>query len=156
MGCSGAKEKLEDRMMLIKLARMEIQMEKEKELKKLSEMEGKQISRVGIPDYIDPEFAKQKNLYFVENDNQVERKVNTDIQISNKSKKNEKKKKDNLTELSEKKQKVKNSKIKGKASSDDIKKEKNQKQKDKKEKKSKSKNNTKSTKQSKKSLKADK
>ena len=34
MGCTGAKEKLEDRMMLMKLKRMEIQMEKEKELKK--------------------------------------------------------------------------------------------------------------------------
>ena len=44
MGCSGAKEKLEDKMMLIKLKRMEIQMEKEKELKKLSEMEGRPIT----------------------------------------------------------------------------------------------------------------
>ena len=33
MGCSGDKEKLEDQMMLVKLKRMEIQMEKEKELK---------------------------------------------------------------------------------------------------------------------------
>ena len=50
MGCSGEKEKLEDRMMLIKLARMEIQMEKEKELKKLSEMEEiyQKISKVNI------------------------------------------------------------------------------------------------------------
>lgn len=63
MGCSGAKEKLEDQMMLMKLKRMEIQMEKEKELKKLSEMEGKPIQRGVIPDYIDPVFAKENNLY---------------------------------------------------------------------------------------------
>ena len=63
MGCSGTKEKLEDKMMLIKLARMEIQMEKEKELKKLSEMEGKPVQRVIVPDYIDPVFAKENNLY---------------------------------------------------------------------------------------------
>ena len=30
MGCSGAKEKLEDKMMLIKLKRMEIQWKKKK------------------------------------------------------------------------------------------------------------------------------
>ena len=40
MGCAGAREKIEDRMMLVKLERMEVQMEKEKELKKLSELEG--------------------------------------------------------------------------------------------------------------------
>ena len=75
MGCSGAKEKLEDQMMLMKLARMEIQMEKEKELKKLSEMEGKPIQRGVIPDYIDPVFAKEKNLYddeFVLNDKKTD------------------------------------------------------------------------------------
>ena len=65
MGCSGAKEKLEDKMMLVKLARMEIQMEKEKELKKLSEMEGKPVKRGIVPDYIDPVFAKEKNLYSI-------------------------------------------------------------------------------------------
>ena len=96
MGSSGSREEIENQMSLIKLKRMEVQVEKEKELKKLSEMEGKPISRVGIPDYIDPEFARQKNIY-IENGNQEERKVNTDIQTSNKRQKNDKKKKDNLT-----------------------------------------------------------
>ena len=36
---------------------------KEKELKKLSEMEGKPVQRGIVPDYIDPIFAKEKNLY---------------------------------------------------------------------------------------------
>ena len=77
MGCSGAKEKLEDKMMLVKLARMEIQMEKEKELKKLSEMEGKPVKRGIVPDYIDPVFAKEKNLYddeLIVNDKKTEKK----------------------------------------------------------------------------------
>ena len=76
MGCSGAKEKLEDQMMLVKLARMEIQMEKEKELKKLSEIEGKPVQRGVVPDYIDPAFAKEKNLY---DDELVLSDKNTDI-----------------------------------------------------------------------------
>ena len=34
MGCGSAREKIEDEMMVYKLERMEIQMQKEKELKK--------------------------------------------------------------------------------------------------------------------------
>ena len=106
MGCTGAKEKLEDRMMLMKLKRMEIQMEKEKELKKLSEIEGKPVQRGIVPDYIDPVFAREKNLYdddFVLNDKKTE--------ISNKKKK--KKKKANMTnkKLKRNKTKDKNSEI---------------------------------------------
>ena len=63
MGCGSAREKIEDEMMVYKLERMEIQMQKEKELKKLAEIEGHTIERHKIPDYIDPEFAKQKKLY---------------------------------------------------------------------------------------------
>ena len=63
MGCAGAREKIEDKMMLVKLERMEVQMEKEKELKKLSELEGHSIKRSQIPDYIDPKFAKEKQIY---------------------------------------------------------------------------------------------
>ena len=104
MGCSGAKEKLEDQMMLMKLARMEIQMEKEKELKKLSEMEGKPVKRGIVPDYIDPVFAREKNLYdddFVLNDKKTD--------VSNKKK--QVKGKDNMT-----KKKVKRDKAKDKNS----------------------------------------
>ena len=62
MGCGSAREKIEDEMMVYKLERMEIQMEKEKELKKLAEIEGHTIERHKIPDYIDPEFAKLRKL----------------------------------------------------------------------------------------------
>ena len=69
MGCGSAKEKIEDLMMVYKLQRMEIQMEKEKELKKLAEIEGHDIERHQVPDYIDPIFAKEKRLYLEQRDN---------------------------------------------------------------------------------------
>ena len=153
MGSSGSREEIENQMSLIKLKRMEIQVEKEKELKKLSEMGGKLISRSAIPDYIDPEFAKQKNLY-IENINEEGKKAKTDIPTQNLNKKKVFKKKENLTEISEKKEKekVKKSNIKVKASSDNIKKEKIKKNK----KDIKSKNNTKSSKKNKKTSKTEK
>ena len=62
MGCSGEKEKLEDRILLMKLDRMEIQMQKEIALKKLAD-KGVAIKQGFIPDYIDPVFAKENNIY---------------------------------------------------------------------------------------------
>ena len=155
MGSSGSREEIENQMSLIKLKRMEIQVEKEKELKKLSEMDGKPISRVNIPDYIDPEFAKQKNLY-IEYVNQKEKKVRTDISTQELSKKNIKKKKENSAELNKKKEEIKNNKIKDKTSTDDFKKEKDPKEMKKDKKDKKSKNNTKSRKKIKKLSKSDK
>ena len=62
MGCAGAKETLEDKMRLMKLDRLEIQMRKEVELKKLNEKYGEPIRKSIVPDYIDPKFAKENNL----------------------------------------------------------------------------------------------
>ena len=62
MGSSGSREDIENQMSLIKLQRMEIQVEKEKELKKLSEMGGGDVQRNEVPDYIDPPFAKKKKF----------------------------------------------------------------------------------------------
>ena len=62
MGCSGEKEKLEDRILLMKLDRMEIQMQKEIALKKLAD-KGVAVKQGFIPDYIDPVFAKENNIY---------------------------------------------------------------------------------------------
>ena len=92
MGCGTAREKLEDEMMVYKLERMEIQMQKEKELKKLAEIEGHVIERHQIPDYIDPEFAKEKRLYAdqinikenIEKKEKKENKENNDIKKSKK------------------------------------------------------------------------
>ena len=79
MGCAGAREKIEDKMMLMKLERMEVQMEKEKELKKLEEIEGHKIKRGHVPDYIDPKFAREKQIYDEDDDDddEIENK-NTD------------------------------------------------------------------------------
>ena len=115
MGCTGAKEKLEDRMMLMKLKRMEIQMEKEKELKKLSEIEGKPVQRGIVPDYIDPVFAREKNLYdddFVLNDKKTEipnkkKQVKEKANMTNKKLKRNKTKDKNSEITSKKKKKVK-------------------------------------------------
>ena len=62
MGCSGEKEKIEDRILLMKLDRMEIQMQKEIALKKLAD-KGVAVKQGFIPDYIDPVFAKENNIY---------------------------------------------------------------------------------------------
>ena len=93
MGCTGEKEIIEDKMMLMKLERMEIQMEKEKELKKLSDIEGHTIKRQHVPDYIDPKFAKEKQIYddddFYEDEEIGDKK--TDDTQKKKKEKNEKK-----------------------------------------------------------------
>ena len=64
MGCSSPQEKIEDQMMKIKLLRIDIQMERENKIKQLSEMTGNKITYNNIPDYIDPEFAKQNYLFY--------------------------------------------------------------------------------------------
>ena len=79
MGCAGAREKIEDKMMLMKLERMEVQMEKEKELKKLAELEGHTIKRGHVPDYIDPKFAKEKQIYDDDDDDEIGDKKTDDM-----------------------------------------------------------------------------
>ncbi len=104
MGCSGEREKIEDKMMLMKLERMEIQMEKEKALKQLSDMEGKQIPFGHIPDYIDPKFAKDKNIYDDDDEYANGDNLDTDA-IGKKNKKNKKKEKEKEKEKDKKKDK---------------------------------------------------
>ena len=92
MGCSSAREKLEDEMMVYKLERMQIQMEKEKELKKLAEIEGKCIKRSKIPDYIDPIFAEKNKLYedniYEHTPSKKKRKINKENSVKKKKIKN--------------------------------------------------------------------
>ena len=105
MGCAGAREKIEDQMMLMKLERMEVQMEKEKHLKRLSEIEGHDIKGGQVPDYIDPKFAKEKKIYdddYFNND----KKTEAFSKIKNKKiKKNSKKKEKKELDKIEKKDK---------------------------------------------------
>ena len=97
MGCSGPREKLEDQMMIMKLERMEVQMEREKQLKKLSEIDGRKIQKNNIPDYIDPAFAREKKIYEEDNNNAKvtggkNNKNKKERDKKEKDKKNEKKK----------------------------------------------------------------
>ena len=86
MGCGSPREKLEDLMMVYKLERMEVQMEKEKELRKLAEIEGHDIERYLVPDYIDPQFAKEKRLYIEEPKENKEKKFIHKIETKRRSK----------------------------------------------------------------------
>ena len=67
MGCGSPREQLENKMLAYKLERFEIQMEKQKELKKLAEIEGHCIERAKVLDYIDPLFAREKKIYIESN-----------------------------------------------------------------------------------------
>ena len=94
MGCGSPREKIEDEMMVYKLERMQIQMEKENELKKLAEIEGHAIERAKIPDYIDPEFAKEKKIYEeYQNEDTDQPKNNKDKKKKNREQSSPKKKK---------------------------------------------------------------
>ena len=53
MGCGDAKEKIENEMVKMKMERIEIQMERQKQLKLLKEIDGTEINIKKIPDYID-------------------------------------------------------------------------------------------------------
>ena len=107
MGCGSPREKIEDEMMVYKLERMSIQMEKEKELKKLAEIEGHPIERSKIPDYIDPQFAKEKRLYIDQNSENNNEKINKDDNNDNMAIKKKKNKKLSDSDNTKKKKKKK-------------------------------------------------
>ena len=62
MGCGNSREKIEDQMMKLKMARIEVQMERYNHLEKLKSMDGRQRKAPLIPDYIDQTFI---NNYFL-------------------------------------------------------------------------------------------
>ena len=63
MGCSSAREKIESKMLSLKLERVLIKQEKKKQIAQLEKMTGEKIKREKIPDYIDPEeLKKMKHL----------------------------------------------------------------------------------------------
>ena len=114
MGCAGAREKIEDKMMLMKLERMEVQMEKEKELKKLEEIEGHKIKRGHVPDYIDPKFAREKQIYDEDDDDDDDEIENKNTDDNKKGKKLKRKLKKVKRARSSKIKKDDNKKIKKK------------------------------------------
>ena len=68
-------------------------MQKEKKIKKLSDIEGKNIQSSVVPDYIDGNFAKKKNIFIETNQNKKPNK--TGKNSKNGSKPNKKVKKTN-------------------------------------------------------------
>ena len=89
MGCTSPQEKIEDNIMQLKMLRTEIQMERENKINQLSEIEKRKITHPKIPDYIDPEFALEKQVYYI-NRTDLEYKLpkeNNGIEINKKPKK---------------------------------------------------------------------
>lgn len=58
MGCGNTREKIENQIMEIKMARIELQMERYNQIEQLKGIDGQKISIPLIPDYIDNKFLK--------------------------------------------------------------------------------------------------
>ena len=99
MGCGDSREKIEDEMIKLKFKRAQIQMERNKNIQKLEEIENRKIKTPVIPDYISviPEKPLKKN--------------NSDIKLKTVPQKKENEKKTKKTSPSRKK-KEKNQKPK--------------------------------------------
>ena len=67
MGCGNSKEKEENEMMKMKMERIELQMERYKQLQKLKEIDGYEIKPPEIPDYLDPKRVNNTFLKSINN-----------------------------------------------------------------------------------------
>jgi len=67
MGCGSVQKNIENEMMIMELERVNIQMERRKNLKMLEDLDGVKRKANVIPDYIDPKFAKDKLNYLKKN-----------------------------------------------------------------------------------------
>ena len=101
MGASSAREKLESKMLKLKLRRVEIKQERMERVKQLEEITGKEIIREPIPDYIDHS-EDEINIEDLEKENE---ELEDEIIEVKKEKKTKKKK----SEKKEKKEKNKDS-----------------------------------------------
>ena len=80
MGCGNPKEKVEDEMMKMKMARIELQMERHKQLQLLKKIDGCDMKTPNIPDYIDQKFLnnlliKKKNSESIVDVNDIPRRT---------------------------------------------------------------------------------
>ena len=117
MGCTGDRQTIEDKMMLLKLKRLEVQFTKDKELEKLEEIDGKPIRKMKIPDYIDPEFAEEKNFptgWENESDKDNDSDIGSDSEDENKRAKRKGKKSKTKKDSKKKEKKEKNKRKKDK------------------------------------------
>ena len=60
MGCGSAREKLENEMILMKLERIGIQMERQNQVKLLENIDGRKIKVPEIPDYLESKLQIKK------------------------------------------------------------------------------------------------
>ena len=60
MGCGNAREKLENEMIMMKLERIGIQMERQSQMQLLEKIDGKKMKIPKIPDYIDTKNFRKK------------------------------------------------------------------------------------------------
>jgi len=70
MGCGSAREKLENEMILAKLERIGIQMERQNQLKLLEDIDGRKINAPDIPDYIDSKIQIKLSKKHLSNNNE--------------------------------------------------------------------------------------
>ena len=113
MGASSAREKLESKMLKLKLRRVEIKQERMERIKQLEEITGKEIIREPIPDYIDHS-EDEINIEDLENENgELEDEIiEVKKEKKTKKKKSEKKEKNNDNDEDEYEKKIKTTKKK--------------------------------------------
>ena len=91
MGASSAREKLESKMLKLKLRRVEIKQERMERVKQLEEITGKEIIREPIPDYIDHS-EDEINVEDIENEDEEDEIVEVKKEKKAKKKKSTKEK----------------------------------------------------------------
>ena len=82
MGCSNPKENLEDQIMIIKLKSVAIQMEREKNLKILSEIEGRKIDDDNLPEYLASRNVRQSHNIDIKYDEE-NNEIHNELKIEN-------------------------------------------------------------------------
>ena len=93
MGCATVKEKLESKIMMLKLERVDIRTEREERIKQLQELTGEKIERKPIPDYYIHEedtnyeinktkkYSRKSRRIKEESDNESEEESSEDIEV---------------------------------------------------------------------------
>ena len=93
MGCGSAREKLENEMILMKLERIGIQMERQNQVKLLENIDGRKIKVPEIPDYLESKLQikeisnnrkKLNRRMFTSKKNITEQKRSKSVYIRNK------------------------------------------------------------------------
>ena len=114
MGVSSTREKIESKMLKLKLRRVEIKQERMERVKQLEKLTGKEITREPIPDYIDHS-EDEINIEDIENENEEieeEEIIKVKKEKKGKRKKSKKKKKDEESDDDSYEDKIKNTKKK--------------------------------------------